>query len=121
MELELLTAFKSELDSLSIESAFRLYAGDIYPYMTYEYYETNVTHEDGGTTGELLCEIWTRNTFAELIDIKDRLKEHFKQKNIMVGNNVYHFDYVSSTPEDTGDAELKKVQVNIITKYWKGA
>ena len=121
MELTLLTEFKKALDSLSIESAFRVYAGDKYPYMTFEYYETDVTHEDGGTTGELLCEIWTRNTFAELIDIKEKLKDYFKQKNIMVGNDVYHFDYVSSTPEDTGDSELKKIQVNIMTKYWKGA
>ena len=110
-----------KLDSLSIESALRVYAGDKYPYMTYEYYETNVTNEDGGTDGELLCEIWTRNSFAELIDIKEKLKDYFKQKNIMVDNNVCHFDYVSSTPEDTGDAELKKLQVNIMTKYWKGA
>lgn len=121
MEIELLTAFKNALDSLGIESAFRVYAGTQYPYMTYEYYETNVTHEDGGTDGELLCEIWSRNTFAELIEIKEKLKEFFKQKNIKVGNNMYHFDYVSSTPEDTGDAELKKIQVNITTRYWKGA
>lgn len=121
MELELLAAFKSALDSLDIEGAFRVYTGDKYPYLTYEYYETNVTHEDGRTDGELLCEIWSRNTFAELIGIKEKLKEHFKQLNIKVGNNVYHFDYASSTPEDTGDAELKKIQVSIATRYWKGA
>lgn len=121
MENELLATFKGALDSLSIESAFRAYSGNKYPYMTYEYYETNVTHEDGGTTGELLCEIWSRNTFEELIDIKEKLKEFFKHKNIKVGNNMYHFDYASSTPEDTGDASLKKIQVSITTRYWKGA
>ncbi len=121
MELELLAAFKSALDSLGVEAAFRAYTGDKYPYLTYEYYETDTTHEDGGTKGEMLCEIWTRNTFAELIDIKEKLKGFFKQRNIKVNNNVYHFDYVSSTPEDTGDAELKKLQVNIAIRYWKGA
>ena len=121
MEIELLAAFKRALDSLGIEGAFRVYAGNKYPYMTYDYFETATTHEDGGTTGELLCEIWTRNTFEELIDIKEKLKNYFEQKNILVGNNVYHFDYVSSTPEDTGDAALKKLQVSIMTKYWKGA
>ena len=121
VEEELLAVFKDALDKLSIESAYMVYAGDTYPYMTYEYYETGVTHEDGGTSGELLCEIWSRGTFAELIDIKNKLKEFFKQKNIMVGNNVYHFDYASSVPDDTGDAELKKRQVSITTRYWKGA
>lgn len=121
MEIELLTAFKEALDSLGIEASFRTYAGKKYPYMTYEYTETNTTHEDGSTDGDLLCEIWTRGTFAELIGIKEKLKDYFKQKNIKVGNNVYHFDYASSTPEDTGDSELKKLQVSITTKYWRGA
>ena len=121
MENELLAAFKRALDSLGVEAAFRVYSGKKYPYMTYEYYETGTTPEDGGTTGELLCEIWTRKKFEELIDIKERLKKHFEDKNIAVGNNMYHFNYESSTPEDTGDAELKKLQVNITTKYWKGA
>lgn len=121
MEMELLGAFKSALDSLGINAAFRTYAGSTYPYMTYEYFETDTTHEDGGTTGELLCEIWTRNTFAELIDIKEKLKNYFKQLNIVIDGNVCHFDYASSSPEETGDAELKKLQVSIATKYWKGA
>lgn len=121
MENELLKAFQTALNSLGVEVRFRTYKGAKYPYMTYEYYETNVTHEDGRTDGELLCEIWTRNKFEELIDIKEKLKEFFKQKNIMIGNNVYHFDYASSTPDETGDAELKKLQVGIATHYWKGA
>lgn len=118
METELLEAFQSELVKLGINGAFRLYKGTEYPYLTYEYYETNVTHEDGGTDGDLLCEIWTRGAFADLIGIKEQLKKHFKQLNIKVGNNVYHFDYASATPDETGDAELKKLQVNITTKIW---
>lgn len=121
MEKELLATFKDALDSLDINAAFRVYKGKTYPYMTYEYYETGVSHEDGGTNGEFLCEIWTRKEFAELIDIKEKLKQHFKQLNILVGNNAYHFDYVSSAPDETGDSELQKLQVNIATKYWKGA
>lgn len=121
MENEMLAEFKKALDSLGVNAAFRVYTGKEYPYMTYEYYETGVTHEDGGTIGELLCEIWGKKTFAELIEVKEKLKEFFKQKNIVVGNNVYHFDYASSTPDDTGDAALKKLQVSISTKYWKGA
>ena len=118
METELLEAFQSELVKLGISGAFRLYKGTEYPYLTYEYFETNVTHEDGGTDGELLCEIWTRGLFADLVGIKEKLKKHFKQLFIKVGNNVYYFDYASATPDETGDAELKKLQVNITTKYW---
>lgn len=121
METKMLAAFKSALDSLGINAAFRVYKGTKYPYMTYEYYETGTTHEDGGTTGELLCEIWTRGTFAELIGIKEKLKDFFKQKNIKVDEGICHFDYASSTPDETGDSELKKLQVSITTKYWKGA
>lgn len=121
MKNRLLTAFKSALDYLGITSAYRRYSGDKYPYLTYEYFVTNVSHEDGGTDGELFCEIWTRGTLAELDDIDEKLKDYFKQKNIKVDNDVIHFDYATSTPEDTGDSELKKLQVTITTKYWKGA
>lgn len=121
MEKVLLAEFKKALDGLKIESAFRTYAGKKYPYLTYEYFENDTTHEDGRTQGELLCEIWTRKQYAELIDIKEKLKEFFKQKNIKVDNNVYHYDYASSSPEDTGDSELKKLQVSISVNYWKGA
>lgn len=118
MEEELLEAFQSELVKLGINGALSTYKGTEYPYLTYEYFENDVTHEDGGTGGELLCEMWTRGELADLIRIKEQLKKHFKQLNIKVGNNVYHFDYASATPEETGDAELKKLQVNITTKYW---
>lgn len=118
MEDVLLTTFQSELVALGIDGAFRLYKGTKYPYLTYEYFENNVTHEDGGTEGELLCEIWTRGAFADLIGIKEKLKKHFKQLFIKVGNNVYYFDFASASPDETGDAELKKLQVNITTKYW---
>ncbi len=121
MKKTLLAEFKKALDSLSIESAYRVYSGDKYPYLTYEYHKTGVTREDGGITGEFFCEIWTRNTFEELEDIDELLEDYFKQINIKVNNNVYHFDYDSSTPDETGDAELKKLQVIITTKYWKGA
>ncbi len=120
MSKVLLAQFKKALDSLGIESALLVYAGKKYPYMTYEYTETDVTHEDGGTAGEILCEIWTRNTFAELVDVQEKLKKYFKQKNISVNNDVYHFDYATCSFEETGDSELKKMQVSITTKFWKG-
>ena len=118
MEDVLLATFQSELVKLGINGALSVYKGTEYPYLTYEYFENDVTHEDGSTGGELLCEMWTRGTFEELIGIKEQLKKHFKQLFIKVGNNVYYFDYAGSTPEETGDAELKKRQVNITTKYW---
>ena len=118
---KLLTAFKSALDYLGITSAYKRYAGDKYPYLTYEYFITNVSREDGSTDGELVCEIWTRGTFAELDDIDAKLEDYFKQRNIQVDNDVIHFDYATSTPEDDEDGELKKLQISITTKYWKGA
>lgn len=121
MEEELLAVFKDQLDSLGINAEYRVYTGKKYPYLTYEYQETEVTPEDGGTAGEFFCEIWTRNTFLELIQIKEKIKKHFTQLNITVGNNVYHLDYTDSMPDETGEEALKKLQVRVATKFWKGA
>ena len=121
MKNKLLTVFKSALNDLGITSAYMRYSGDKYPYLTYEYLVTNVSHEDGSTDGELFCEAWTRGTYAELDAIDEKLKEYFKQLNVKVDNGVIHFDYATSTPEDDEDGELKKLQITITTKYWKGA
>lgn len=121
MKTKLLTAFKSELKKLGIEAAHRVYKGKTYPYLTYEYATTFVAPEYGGTTGELLCEVWTRGKFADLTGIDEKMQAHFQQLNIKTSDGVCHFDYMSSTPEDTGDSELKKLQIIVATQYWKGA
>lgn len=121
MKNNLLTVFKSALDGLGITSAYNRYSGDKYPYLTYEYIVTNVSREDGSTDGELLCECWTRGTYAELDAIDDKLEAHFKKLFVKVDNGVIYFDYATSTPEDDEDGELKKLQITITTKYWKGA
>lgn len=120
MEQILLATFKKGLDDLEINAAFRTYKGKQYPYLTYEYLEYGTTHEDGGTQGEMLCEIWTRGKFEELTDIKEKLKRLFKETTIIVDGNAYYFDYANSTPEKTGDKELKKLKVSINTKYFIG-
>ena len=121
MKNKLLTVFKSALNGLGITSAYRRYSGDKYPYLTYEYFVTNVSNEDGSTDGELLCEVWTRGTYAELDAIDEKLKEYFKKLFVNVDNGVIYFDYATSTPEDEEDGELKKLQITITTKIWKGA
>lgn len=121
MKNELLTAFKRGLDSLGVAGAYMRYSGDKYPYLTYEYFVTNVSHEDGSTDGELLCEVWTRGMYAELDAIDEKLKEYFKKLFVNVDKGVIYFDYATSTPEDDEDGELKKLQITITTKYWKGA
>lgn len=121
MKNELLTAFKRALNNLGVESAYRRYSGDKYPYLTYEYIVTNVSREDGSTDGELFCEAWTRGTYAELDAIDEKLENHFKKLFVKVDKGIIYFDYATSTPDDDEDGELKKLQISITTKIWKGA
>ncbi|MBQ5929952.1 MAG: hypothetical protein IIX02_04080 [Clostridia bacterium] len=121
MKNEVLTAFTSALDSLSVENAYMRYSGDKYPYLTFEYIVTNVSREDGSTDGEMFCEAWTRGTYAELDDIDQKLKDYFNKLFVKVDKGIIYFDYATSTPEDDEDGELKKLQISITTKYWKGA
>lgn len=114
-------AFAAEMKALNINYAFMEWRDKvIYPYFTGEYYENDFIFEDSSTGGEILLEGWTRGTWAELYELSDKIKTHFANFTTIIENTAISITFLNAEPVRTGDIELKKIQIRLSTKAWKG-
>lgn len=124
-EKEVLSIIYEELDSMNINYYYMINDSSsvIYPYVTGEYYEYDYKFEDESTSGEILLEVWTRGTEEKLIEIKDRIKEKFKNYQIVISENGkstgLSISYLSKTPRRTEVEGLKKLEIRLQTNYWE--
>lgn len=91
-----------------------------YPYVTGEYYESGYTFEDGSTEANLLLEAWTRGSNLDLVRLNDDIKEYFKDFRTIKDGCAIHISYASNYPRRTNDINLKKIEINLDIRYWKG-
>ena len=121
MENAVTVAFASEMQKLNINYAFMEWRGAIvYPYFTGEYFTNNYSFEDNKTSGEILLEGWTRGTWDELNALDEQIKAHFANFTTVKDGTAVSIAYLNSIPVRTGDIELKKIQIRLETKSWKG-
>ena len=107
------------------EYGFAEYAGDpvVYPYFVGEYTETESTTEDGLQETTFLLTGFSRGTWLELEEAKEKIENYFNQVSGHTvisdsGSGVAIF-YAHSLIVPTGDAELKRIQINLSVKEWK--
>ena len=96
----------------------------IYPYSVGEFTEFSVATEDGAEESELLLSIFNRGNYSDLVRITDKIKKHFPANGGLCaktdsGSIAVFFD--GSAPIPTNEAGLKKIQINLRIKEWKGA
>lgn len=121
METAVTTVFAAEMRALNLNYAFMEWKGEtVYPYFTGEYYENSYTFEDNSTGGEILLEGWTRGEWAELYRISGAIKERFSNFTKIYKNIAVSITFINAAPVRTGDIELKKIQIRLATKSWKG-
>ena len=114
----------SGMDSLGLNYAFMHWAKQPdYPYFTGEYQETESMTEDGLQESRFILNGWTRNSWLELEQAKEKVENYFnritgKQVITTNGSAVAVF-YANSLVIPTGDAELKRIQINLLIKEWK--
>ena len=94
----------------------------IYPYYVGEYQEIAPINEDGMQESTFLITGFSRGLWLELEDVKEAIRDYF---NKVSGNTVIAEDgtavavfYANSFVVPTGDAELKKIQINLDVKEW---
>lgn len=88
-----------------------------------EYTETPTDTEDGYEEGTLLLTGTTRNSWSVLMQDRAKIKDQFPnisgfRKTTDKGVVVFFYD--NSFPVDTGEADLKRIQINLHIKMWKG-
>lgn len=124
MSIEAIEIIKTSLASLGINYEFATWTkGLVYPYFVGEYQETEPMTEDGLQESTFILTGFTRGKWLELEEAKETIENYFNATSGRVviaesGSAVVIF-YASSLIIPTGDAELKKIQINLNIKEWK--
>ena len=114
-----------QMDSISVPYEFGEWTSRVvYPYGVGEITEDPITTEDGAEQSTLLLTFFNRGKMIDLLEIKEKIKKHFPPVYGLRGDTegvaIAAF-YDGFFPIPSGEADLKKIQINIIIKEWKGA
>ena len=128
MSKEVLNIIDSAMKSLGLEYGFGEYGGNskgeiVYPYWVGSYTETEPYTEDGLQESTVMITGFSRGSWLELENGKDKIEHHFNRVSGKVGiarsGNAVAIFYAGALIVPTGDAELKSIQINLSIKEWK--
>lgn len=116
---------KDEMKVIDIPYAFMRWVSTLMPdrYWIGEYTETPTDTEDGYEEGTLILTGTTKEAWGMLLQDRATIKDHFPsicglRKSTEKGTVVIFYE--NSFPVPTEDANLKRIQVNLRIKAWKG-
>jgi hypothetical protein len=124
MSKEGLKIIKDAMNALGINYSFMEWNGKpAYPYFVGEYQESPSLNEDGLQESTFLLTGFSRESWLALEDAKERIETYFSKVGgrtvIAESGSAVAVFYSNSLVIPTGDAELKKIQINLIVKEWK--
>ena len=119
----MLGIFANEMHSIGIPYEFMRWTSDVvYPYSVGEYMEVAPVNEDGCTEYELIVTATTTGSWLELEEIRRKIKDHFPSiygLRIPTDHGAVVFYYANAFPVDTGEADLKRIQINLDVMEWR--
>ena len=125
--MDILTVLNEEITALGIPYQFMEWNSEDgvlrYPYAVGELTRTPTANEDGNFESTLLITVTTRGTWAELYEIDSIIEAHFPSSgglNVSTEKGACIIFYAGSFPVPTGEADLKRIQINLDIKEWKG-
>lgn len=127
MSKRVLKIISDAMSALGIEYGFGEYPGNaegktVYPYFVGEYTETEPMYEDGMQECTFLLTGFSRGSWLALEDAKERIESYFDKvdgKTVMAENgSAVAIFYANALIVPTGDAELKRIQINLSCKEW---
>lgn len=114
----------TELNSIGVPYEFMEWTDPVqYQYWVGEFTEVPVTTEDGHKEISGILTGTTKGSWLELEEARAKIEEHFPgiyglRKSTGTGAIVIYYE--NSFPVPTGEADLKRLQVNLKIKQWKG-
>lgn len=121
--MNLLGILADELQSIGIPYAFMEWTPPVaYPYFIGEYSETVADTESGYEEGTVQLTGTTRGPWLELEDLKSKIKSRFPPiygLRKSTDDGAVAFFYGNSFPVPTGEADLKRIQINLQVKHWR--
>ena len=123
--MDKLKFINEQMDILAVPYEFGEWTSEIkYPYTVGELPSPeDITTEDGKEETTFILNCFDRGKYIDLEEIKEKIKMHFHpvfglRAQTMNGSIAVFYDgafYIS-----TGEADLKRLQINLIIKEWKG-
>lgn len=124
MSKQILKVVSDAMTALNLEYGFGVYSGDpvVYPYFVGEYTEEEPMNEDGLQESTFLLNGFSRDSWLTLENAKERIENYFHKvsgKTVMADNgSAVAVFYANALIVPTGDAELKRIQINLHCKEW---
>lgn len=115
---------KDELNKIGVPYEFMRFTADAGDrYWVGEYSETPTDTEDGYEEGTLILTGTTKGSWLALMQDRRKIKDHFPKSGEFrkhTDNGAVVIFYENSLPVPTGESDLKRIQVNLQIKAWKG-
>lgn len=124
MIASLLGTIKNELVIIGVPYEFMRWTSPVqYPYFIGEYTETPTEVEDGSREYTMILTGTTTGSWLELESYRAKIEDHFPSVGglrITTDKGVMVIFYDNTSPIDTGETDLKRIQINLKIKAWKG-
>ena len=123
--MDKLKFINEQMGVIAVPYEFGQWSSDVaYLYFVGEVTEDTIMTEDGAEESTLLLTGWHRGSFVDLETVKAKIKNHFHPIYGLRGSTdggaiAVFYDNAFSVP--SGEAGLKKMQINLKIKEWKGA
>ena len=121
MSIESLQYISEKLNEAGINYEFMQWTNKvIYPYFVGEYQEAESLTEDGLQEATFILNGFSKGSWLELEQAKEKIEKVFNFNTVILpsGNGMTVF-YSGSLVIPTGDAELKRIQINLAINEWK--
>ena len=122
--MDKLKFLKEQMDILGIPYEFGEWTTNVqYPYFVGEITEDEATTEDGYERSTFMLNGFTRDKYISLEQLKDKIKKHFHPiygLRTETESGAISVFYGSAFYIPTNEADLKRIQINLIIHEWKG-
>lgn len=121
--MEKLKFINNQMTAIAVPYEFGQWSSPVqYPYFVGEITEEPINTESGLEESTLLLTGFHRGALLDLETIKEKIKKHFHPINGLRGwtdNGAIVVIYDGCFYIPTGEADLKKIQINLKIKEWK--
>ena len=121
--MEKLKFINKQMTAIAVPYEFGQWSSPVqYPYFVGEITEEPINTESGLEESTLLLTGFHRGALIDLETIKEKIKKHFHPINGLRGwtdNGAIVVIYDGCFYIPTGEADLKKIQINLKIKEWK--
>ena len=124
--MERLNFINEQMGVIAVPYEFGQWSSEIiYPYTVGEITENPTITEDGAEEATMLLTVFHRGNFLDMETVKEKIKNHFSPvyglRGITESGTTIVVFYDNAFYVPTGEADLKKLQINLKIYVWKGA